>query len=116
MRQGQAVAVPDGDVHHPGGGQLLDELRPERRGLGGTAAETGAASPRVHLRSEARAISTPGPLLRRGYTRRRSYLSGGGQGQRRLAPRAHLPDEHALEGFHHLGLVDPIGVAVAQFP
>lgn len=49
MRQGQAVTVPDGDVHHPGGGELLDEFGSERRGLGGAAAQAGAAAPGVDL-------------------------------------------------------------------
>lgn len=49
MRQGQAVAVPDGDVHHSGGGQFLDQFGSECRGFRGTAAQAGAAAPRINL-------------------------------------------------------------------
>lgn len=52
MREGQAVAVPDGDVHHPGGGQLLDQFGPEGGGFGGAAAQAGPAAPGVDLRRD----------------------------------------------------------------
>lgn len=38
MWQGQAVAVPYGDVHYSGGSQLLNKFRSERSGLRGTTA------------------------------------------------------------------------------
>jgi len=44
------------------------------------------------------------------------YLSRGGQGQRRLTPCTHFPDEHALQGLHHFGLVHPVGITMAQLP
>lgn len=49
MREGQAVAVPDRDVHHSGGGQLLYQFRTECCGLRGAAAEAGPAAPGIHL-------------------------------------------------------------------
>lgn len=52
VRQGQAVAVPDGDVHHSGRSQLLDQFGPERRGFRGTAAQTGSAAPSIHLEAQ----------------------------------------------------------------
>lgn len=42
-------------------------------------------------------------------------LSCGGQGERRLASCTHFPDEHPLQGLHHFGLVDTVGVSVTQF-
>lgn len=42
-------------------------------------------------------------------------LSCGGQGERRLASCTHFPDEHPLQGLHHFGLVDAVGVSVTQF-
>lgn len=49
VREGQAVAVPDRDVHHSGGGQLLYQFRTECCGLRGAAAEAGPAAPGIHL-------------------------------------------------------------------
>jgi len=51
-------------------------------------------------------------ILRR---RRTSYLSGRGEGQRRLASCTHFPDEHPLQGFHHFGLVDSISITMTKF-
>lgn len=48
--EGQAVTVPDGDVHHTGGGQLLDQFGSECRGLRGATAQARAASPCIHLK------------------------------------------------------------------
>ena len=49
--KGQTVAVSDRDVHHSGGGQLLDEFGSERCGLRGAAAQAGATAPRIHLQT-----------------------------------------------------------------
>ena len=43
------------------------------------------------------------------------YLSSGGQGQRRLTPCTHFPDEHSLQGFNDFGLIHPVGITMAQF-
>lgn len=47
------MTVPDGDVHDPGGGQLLDEFGSERCGFRRTAAQTSAAAPGINLKAEA---------------------------------------------------------------
>lgn len=47
------MTVPDGDVHDPGGRQLLDEFGSERCGFRRTAAQTSAAAPSINLKAEA---------------------------------------------------------------
>lgn len=50
--QGQAVTVPNRDVHHPGGSQLLNEFGSECCGLGRTTSQASATAPSVHLKNK----------------------------------------------------------------
>ena len=125
------MAVANGDVHHPGGRQLLDEFGSERCGLRRTAAQTSAAAPSVDLKTEPafseavprsllsdrppRTSSEHGKCALFWVTQEQPNLSGGGQRERRLASCTHFPDEHPLQGLNHFRLVDSISVAMTQF-
>lgn len=45
------MAVPYGDVHHPGGSQLLDQFGSERCGLRRTTPQASTTAPRIHLKT-----------------------------------------------------------------
>ena len=45
------MAVPYGDVHHPGGSQLLDQFGSECCGLRRTTPQASTTAPRIYLRT-----------------------------------------------------------------
>ena len=61
MRKGQAVAVPDGNVHDARGCQLFNQLGPERRRFRGAAPQARATTPGVHLGQADRTRAVRGP-------------------------------------------------------